>query len=440
MVWFPLTAALISAICTVVAVRRYLARRRPHELAWSLAFALFTLGAAAEVAGDLVGWSATLARLYYVSGAVLTVGYLGLGSLQLLLGRRFERWFPGVMLILGALGFAFVFTTPVDPGKLDRGWQALVVKGSATLLFTILINSFGTLIVVGGALYSALLGRRRGMPRERVAGLAAIALGTLVVASGGTVYRVLGDHAYLYVTMAPGVAIILAGYLLANRSGTAAASRPMSGVAGARDGVPALDRGSRSDPEPLGTPVQDGTGAREPLPRAPTGTPAAHATAAMPRPLGPGDVPALRALLTETCVVSPVIGALQFRPLEELGALIARADALWLGLEANGELVAVAGAVGGTPPLGRHVARLEVLAVDGSHRGFGLGAALLRAVTAWADDAMGLARLEVAVLRDDTDSRQFYERFGFTVEGVARRGIFWRGAHHDLLILARVRE
>jgi len=77
MVVFPLLAGLISLVCTGVAGWRYWRRRRPHELAWSIAFALFALAALAEVAGDFFGWSAWLARVYFVSGAILTVGFLG---------------------------------------------------------------------------------------------------------------------------------------------------------------------------------------------------------------------------------------------------------------------------------------------------------------------------------------------------------------------------
>lgn len=440
MVAFPLIAALISAACMVVAVRRYAARRRPHELAWSLAFAFFTLGAAAEVAGDLLGWSPLLTRLYYVSGAVLTVGYLGLGSLQLLLGRRMERWLPGVMLGLGALGFAFVFSTPVDASKLDRGWQALAVKGTPTLIVTILVNSLGTLMVVGGALYSAVVGRRRGMPRERVAGLAAIALGTLVVASGGTVYRVLGDHAYLYITMAPGVAIILAGYLLANRSG--ATREPKTSVTPAPDlGVSAAMGASETPPasplaierEPAGSMVSSA---------APTAMDRAESATlpSIPRSLGAADVPRLRLLLADACVTTPEIGALKFRPDAELEGFLARADSLWLGLEAEGRLIGAVAAIPGSSPLARHTARLELLTAATAGRGVNVGAALLDPVIAWADDVMGLARLHVAILAGDRAGRQLYEARGFVHEGVARRAIFVHGHHHDVLLLARVRE
>jgi peptidoglycan/LPS O-acetylase OafA/YrhL len=258
MILFPLSAALLSLLCAAIAARRYAARRRPHELAWGIAFGLFALAASVEVAGDSAGWTPFLVRLYYASGVVLTTAFLGLGSLALLLGRRLERWGPGLMLALAALGVAFVFNTPVDEARLDQGWQALQRRGTPTYLLTTLSNAGGAAVVIGGALYSVAVGRRRGMPRERMAGLLAIALGTLLIASGGIVARRLGNDDFLYTTMTPGIAIILLGYLGANRAlPKCLPARP----AGAAVAAPA--RGAPL----LGCPRNLPAGGRAPLPR-----------------------------------------------------------------------------------------------------------------------------------------------------------------------------
>ncbi len=162
MIAFPLLAALISLACAAIAGRRYAARRRPHELCWSIAFGFFALGAGAAVVGDLAGWTPLLVRLFYASGAILTTGFLGLGSLYILLGRRLDRWGPGIMLALTALAFAFVFGTPVNPARLGEGWHALERDGTPTRLLAAVTNAAGASIVVGGALYSVYAGLRRG--------------------------------------------------------------------------------------------------------------------------------------------------------------------------------------------------------------------------------------------------------------------------------------
>lgn len=434
MVLFPLVAGVISLGCLAIAARRYWARRRPHELAWAIAFALFALAAFAEVAGDLAGWSPLLARLYYVSGATLTVGFLGLGSLYLLLGHRLDRWGPGLMVGLAALGFAFVFTTPVDATQLDQGWRALQVRGTPTLLLTILVNSLGTLIVVGGALYSAVAGLRRGMPRERALGLVLIAAGTLLVASGGTLTR-LGNHAYLYITMAPGVAIILLGYLRANRAGRGAASQP---VAVRPTESPSEERLSVEARSPLETHAAE----RAPVPPA-AAVPGAPTPPPLPglmvRPLGPVDAGAARALLRDSRVASPLAAEARYQHDAALAALLSEPGTTWLGAERDGQLVALARLLPGATPATRYTARLDLFAVQPAATGQGIGAALLGEALAWADGYLGLVRLELWLLPDHARVRRFYERHGFQVEGTARRALFLDGRHHDVLMLARVR-
>jgi hypothetical protein len=199
------------------------ARRRPSpdKIAWIIAFALFSVAAGAEVAGSLLGWSPSLVRLYYLAGAMLVVGFLGLGELYLLVPRRVERVGPGLALFITAVAAALVVGAPVDLARLSaEGWHALE-RGPALVAATVAINSLGTAIVVGGAAYSAWQFWRRGIFRHRMIGCLLIAAGTLVVASGGTLTR-LGRSEYLYVAMAIGVSIIFAGYLEARRRETPA--------------------------------------------------------------------------------------------------------------------------------------------------------------------------------------------------------------------------
>lgn len=217
MVVLPAFSALVSLACALVIVRDALRRPRPDKIAWAIAFAIFAAAAAAEVAGSLAGWTVTLARLYYLTGAVLVVGYLALGELYLLAARRIARFAPGVTLLITAAAITLVWSAPVDAARLATdGWEA-IERGPALVAFAVAINSLGTLVLVGGALYSAWRFRRLGTHRHRMIGCVLIALGTMTVAAGGTLTR-LGEREYLYIAMSIGVAIIFAGYLETRRS------------------------------------------------------------------------------------------------------------------------------------------------------------------------------------------------------------------------------
>ncbi|HKG24535.1 MAG TPA: hypothetical protein VKB09_02755 [Thermomicrobiales bacterium] len=216
MVALPAAACLISLACALAIARDAVRRPRPDKLAWVVAFAVFTIAAGTEVVASFTEWTATLARVYYLTGAVLIVGYLALGELYLLAGPRIARFAPGVALLVTAISATIVFNASVDRARLaGDGWEA-IERGTALKVLAISLNAGGTLVVVGGALYSAWHFRRLGIQRHRMIGCALIALGTLVAASGGTLTR-LGHDEYLYIGIAAGVAIIFAGYLETRR-------------------------------------------------------------------------------------------------------------------------------------------------------------------------------------------------------------------------------
>jgi hypothetical protein len=225
MVVLPAFSALISLACALVIGWDALRRPRPDKIAWSIAFAIFATAAGAEVVGSLAGWTSTLARVYYLTGAVLVVGYLALGELYLLAAKRIERYAPGITLLITAAAVTLVWSAPIDAERLATdGWEA-IERGPALIALAVALNGLGTLVLVGGALYSAWRFRRLGTHRHRMIGCLLIALGTLTVAAGGTLTR-LGQREYLYIAMSVGVAMIFAGYLETRRPDARPASVP----------------------------------------------------------------------------------------------------------------------------------------------------------------------------------------------------------------------
>lgn len=239
MVIFPIVATVLAFGCAAAVVRDYVARPRPAGLVWSIAFAVFGVAALCEVIGALSGWTPLLARVYYVLGATLVVGYLALGELYLLMRRSWADKAAGVMILLSALAVSLISKTPIGPTVADKGWRALEPGAGLTAL-TIGVNSTGTAILAGGLLYSVVTFRRKGIMRNRMIGCLLIAIGTLAVASGGTLTR-LGSDQYLYIAMSIGIALIFAGYLRTRKPDVAPAAAPAPAtVAPATHSSPAI--------------------------------------------------------------------------------------------------------------------------------------------------------------------------------------------------------
>lgn len=215
MIAFPAFAALLSLSCALAIARDVWRRPRPDRIAWLIAFLLFAVAAGAQVLGSTAGWSVPLARLYYLTGAVLVVGFLALGQLYLLAAERIGRFAPGIALLVTAIAASTVWGAPIDRGRVEAdGWDA-IERTTGLQILAIGINAGGTLILVGGLVYSALRFRHVAALRHRMIGCLLIATGTLTVAMGGTLTR-LGSEQYLYLAMSGGIALIFAGYLKAS--------------------------------------------------------------------------------------------------------------------------------------------------------------------------------------------------------------------------------
>lgn len=201
-----------AGLCLALAwsmLRRFVARRRLHELIWGATFCAFGLAAGAEAYAGIVGWSPALVRLYYLAGASLSVGFLALGTLVLLVPRRLALVALGVVLVQSAFMAFLVLRSPVDPHAAQvAGWSALGRDGSLRAL-ALTINVLGTLIVLLGTFGSAYAQWVSGNG-SRALGVFLIGLGTLTVAAGGSLTRF--GHHLLYGPMVLGLLLIFAGY------------------------------------------------------------------------------------------------------------------------------------------------------------------------------------------------------------------------------------
>ncbi len=206
---------------------QYRARRRPYLLVWCIALTIFALVTLAEVLGAAGGWSTGLYRTYYFLSAVLLVGVLALGTVHLLAPRAVGIT-QAALLVLGGAGLIGVLGAQLETGLLASRQvpRALPATGSlfnlVAVLAAILVNLSGTVVLVGGALWSAYGLWRRGHPPQRVIANVLIAAGALIVAFATGLVR-LGVYELFYVGQAVGVAVMFLGFLVAQRQPARAA-------------------------------------------------------------------------------------------------------------------------------------------------------------------------------------------------------------------------
>lgn len=221
---FPIVSSVLAALCAIVIGRDALRRPRADKRAWFVAFVMFALAAGADAVGREAGWNEPLARLYYATGPALVVAFLAIGELYLLFPRKMGRFAPGAAILLTAGWVTLVLDAPIDAGRLQaEGWEAIDRSGALRAM-AITINAVGTLIIVGGPLWSVWRFWRAGTHRNRMFGCLLIVAGTLAVAMGGTLTR-LGQYEYLYIAMSIGIAMIFAGVLWTRRPEVATNSR-----------------------------------------------------------------------------------------------------------------------------------------------------------------------------------------------------------------------
>ena len=209
-------ATVIALAFSLATLERWVARRRPQELAWSAALGLFTLGALSLWLGASLGWDEWSFRLFYLFGAIANVPVLALGSVYLV-HRRAGHVTAGVLAV--GLGFAagVMAITPVGaitPTELPQGSDVL---GALPRILAAACSAGGALVVFAVALWSIV--RRR-----RVLGNALIALGTVILSASGLLNSVLGEMDAFAVTLTVGVSVLFAGFLASSRGARSRAS------------------------------------------------------------------------------------------------------------------------------------------------------------------------------------------------------------------------
>jgi hypothetical protein len=97
----PALTALLALILSLALFDQWRERHGGFQLIWALGMLFFGIASGCEALGAAGGWNETLYRTWYLTGAVWTAGWLGLGTTFLLGRTRFGYTFAFCLLLAG---------------------------------------------------------------------------------------------------------------------------------------------------------------------------------------------------------------------------------------------------------------------------------------------------------------------------------------------------
>ena len=207
----PFVTAVVSGVFALLVALRYRRSKRPALGAWAVGLALFAVAAAAGGLARTGAATENEYRVFYAAGAILNVAWLALGT-ALLVAPRYGAVALAIVLALSAVSSYAVFATPVDLRvALDSGRG--FPDGSLPRILAAIGSGVGSVVLIGGALWSAWVFMRRRHNGRRALSNAVIALGVLIAAAGGTA-TFTGASGILELTNLAGVSVMFAGFLL----------------------------------------------------------------------------------------------------------------------------------------------------------------------------------------------------------------------------------
>jgi hypothetical protein len=218
--YLPFISSAISLVFALLVFRRYAERKSTHLLFWGIGLTFYAIGGFCEGYYGAFGWNPLVFRLWYLFGAILVAAWLGQGTVFLLAKKKWATWTLVILLLGSVYGLVRVFGAELDPSLLTTGVHTgSELSGSAIVtpgvrLLTPLFNVYGTVTLVGGAIWSAWIFFRKRVLLHRTIGNILIAAGALAPAFGGSFSR-FGIPGALYLGELIGAVLMFAGFIRA---------------------------------------------------------------------------------------------------------------------------------------------------------------------------------------------------------------------------------
>ena len=126
----PAATSILALVFAVALLDQWRERRHAFQLIWAAGMLFYGIAAGSEALGAAGGWSEGLYRTWYLTGAVWTAGWLGLGTAFLLARTRFGYAFALCLLLAGV----FTFLTQRRYDYPDAGMAPVLYFAAAGIL------------------------------------------------------------------------------------------------------------------------------------------------------------------------------------------------------------------------------------------------------------------------------------------------------------------
>lgn len=225
-------ATLVACAFALITFDRWHRRGQAHELAWTIALVLFACGSLALWWAETTGWTLIIFRIFFLTGAVLNVAWLALGTIYLLAGTKIGNRVRALLTSLTAFAVGVISIAPAKRQIIDGEFpSARELFGVLPRVLAVVGSGVPALIIITGALWSTWGLFKKPTPNlsntverivdsrlRRALGNVLIATGTLVLSASGTVAGRLGKDRAFAVTLLVGLCILFAGFLVASNS------------------------------------------------------------------------------------------------------------------------------------------------------------------------------------------------------------------------------
>jgi hypothetical protein len=221
--YISILSTVVAFAFTIAVIERYRRRGGTHLLLWGMGLFLFGLGTLSEVILIFI-YRTPVLKIWYLTGAMLTAAWLGQGTLQLLVRKPgVAKALTGVLTLLSLAAIGILVLARTDSAAaaayqvsqpVSAQYKDILVRSTPMIILTILLNTYGAVLLIGGAIYSAIIFWRKRVLLDRTLGNILIAAGALMPTLGGTFIRA-GLPDWLYLSEFLGIILMYAGFVKA---------------------------------------------------------------------------------------------------------------------------------------------------------------------------------------------------------------------------------